>query len=198
MFRVGQGFDVHEFAEGRPLIIGGIEVPSDKGLLGHSDADVLLHTVTDAALGAIGEGDIGHHFPDTDPEWEGADSAKLLAYIWDKVEAKGYTLGNVDCTIMAQAPKMAPYIDQMRALIHAEQPDATRSAAHIEAPAVIFNHHPDSILILPDRYCGLLHIGIFPDVRERFLDDAVDGGLRSWKQPAAKYTIEMDVDFIMA
>jgi 2-C-methyl-D-erythritol 2,4-cyclodiphosphate synthase len=124
MFRVGQGFDVHEFAEGRPLIIGGIEVPSDKGLLGHSDADVLLHTVTDAALGAIGEGDIGHHFPDTDPEWEGADSAKLLAYIWDKVEAKGYTLGNVDCTIMAQAPKMAPYIDQMRAriaeLLHAD------------------------------------------------------------------------------
>ncbi|WP_010308070.1 2-C-methyl-D-erythritol 2,4-cyclodiphosphate synthase [Kurthia senegalensis] len=124
MFRVGQGFDVHEFAEGRPLIIGGIEVPSDKGLLGHSDADVLLHTVTDAALGAIGEGDIGHHFPDTDPEWEGADSAKLLAYIWEKVEAKGYKLGNVDCTIMAQAPKMAPYVDQMRAriaqLLHAD------------------------------------------------------------------------------
>lgn len=124
MFRVGQGFDVHEFAEGRPLIIGGIEVPSDKGLLGHSDADVLVHTVTDAALGAIGEGDIGHHFPDTDPEWEGADSAKLLSFIWDKVEAKGYTLGNVDCTIMAQAPKMAPYIEQMRnriaELLHAE------------------------------------------------------------------------------
>lgn len=124
MFRVGQGFDVHEFAEGRPLIIGGIEVPSDKGLLGHSDADVLLHTVTDAALGAIGEGDIGHHFPDTDPEWEGSDSAKLLSFIWDKVEAKGYTLGNVDCTIMAQAPKMAPYIEQMRnriaELLHAE------------------------------------------------------------------------------
>jgi len=124
MFRVGQGFDVHEFAEGRPLIIGGIEVPSDKGLLGHSDADVLLHTVTDAALGAIGEGDIGHHFPDTDPEWEGADSAKLLSFIWDKVEAKGYTLGNVDCTIMAQVPKMAPYIEQMRnriaELLHAE------------------------------------------------------------------------------
>lgn len=124
MFRVGQGFDVHEFAEGRPLIIGGIEVPSDKGLLGHSDADVLLHTVTDAALGAIGEGDIGHHFPDTDPEWEGADSAKLLSFIWDKVEAKGYVLGNVDCTIMAQAPKMAPYVDQMRnriaELLHAE------------------------------------------------------------------------------
>lgn len=124
MFRVGQGFDVHEFAEGRPLIIGGIEVPSDKGLLGHSDADVLLHTVTDAALGAIGEGDIGHHFPDTDPEWEGADSAKLLSFIWDKVEAKGYVLGNVDCTIMAQTPKMAPYVDQMRnriaELLHAE------------------------------------------------------------------------------
>ena len=132
MFRVGQGFDVHEFAEGRPLIIGGIEVPSDKGLLGHSDADVLLHTVTDAALGAIGEGDIGHHFPDTDPEWEGADSAKLLSFIWDKVEAKGYTLGNVDCTIMAQAPKMAPYIEQMRNRI-AELLNAEPSQVNVKA-----------------------------------------------------------------
>ena len=141
MFRVGQGFDVHEFAEGRPLIIGGIEVPSDKGLLGHSDADVLLHTVTDAALGAIGEGDIGHHFPDTDPEWEGADSAKLLAYIWDKVEAKGYTLGNVDCTIMAQAPKMAPYIDQMRAriaeLLHADVTQVNVKATTTEKVGVV-------------------------------------------------------------
>lgn len=114
MFRVGQGFDVHAFAEGRPLIIGGIEIPHEKGLLGHSDADVLLHTVTDAALGAIGEGDIGHHFPDTDPAFKDADSAKLLEYIWKIVEDKGYKLGNVDCTIMAQRPKMAPYIEPMR------------------------------------------------------------------------------------
>ncbi|WP_019414575.1 2-C-methyl-D-erythritol 2,4-cyclodiphosphate synthase [Paenisporosarcina sp. TG20] len=114
MFRVGQGFDVHEFAENRPLIIGGITIPYEKGLIGHSDADVLLHTVTDAALGAIGEGDIGHHFPDTDPEFKNADSAKLLSYIWNIVEEKGYRLGNIDCTIIAQAPKMAPYISQMR------------------------------------------------------------------------------------
>lgn len=132
MFRVGQGFDVHEFAEGRPLIIGGIEIPSDRGLIGHSDADVLLHTVTDAALGAIGEGDIGHHFPDTDPEWEGADSAKLLSFIWEKVEAKGYTLGNVDCIIMAQAPKMAPYIEQMRNRI-AELLNAEPSQVNVKA-----------------------------------------------------------------
>ncbi|HSO58159.1 MAG TPA: 2-C-methyl-D-erythritol 2,4-cyclodiphosphate synthase [Paenisporosarcina sp.] len=114
MFRVGQGFDVHEFAENRPLIIGGVTIPFEKGLIGHSDADVLLHTVTDAALGAIGEGDIGRHFPDTDPEFKDADSAKLLAYIWNIVEEKGYKLCNVDCTIIAQAPKMAPYITQMR------------------------------------------------------------------------------------
>lgn len=124
MFRIGQGFDVHAFAEGRPLIIGGITIPHEKGLLGHSDADVLLHAVTDAALGAIGEGDIGRHFPDTDPEFKNADSAKLLAYIWKMVEDKGYSLGNVDCTIMAQRPKLAPYIEQMRKciaeLLHAE------------------------------------------------------------------------------
>lgn len=124
MIRVGQGFDVHAFQEGRPLIIGGIEIPHTKGLLGHSDADVLLHAITDAALGAIGEGDIGRHFPDTDPEYKDADSAKLLEYIWKIVEDKGYKLGNVDCTIMAQRPKMAPYIEQMRnriaELLHAE------------------------------------------------------------------------------
>ena len=124
MFRIGQGFDVHEFAEGRPLIIGGITVPHEKGLIGHSDADVLLHTVTDAALGAIGEGDIGRHFPDTEPEFKDADSAKLLEYIWKMVEERGYKLGNIDCTIMAQRPKMAPYIEPMRQriaeLLHAD------------------------------------------------------------------------------
>ncbi|MFJ8460076.1 2-C-methyl-D-erythritol 2,4-cyclodiphosphate synthase [Lysinibacillus xylanilyticus] len=124
MFRVGQGFDVHAFEEGRPLIIGGITIPHEKGLVGHSDADVLLHTVTDAVLGAIGEGDIGRHFPDTDPAFKDADSAKLLEHIWKIVEDKGYVLGNVDCTIMAQRPKMAPYIEQMQnriaELLHAE------------------------------------------------------------------------------
>lgn len=132
MFRVGQGFDVHAFAEGRPLILGGITIPHDRGLLGHSDADVLLHTVTDAALGAIGEGDIGHHFPDTDPAFKDADSAKLLEYIWKIVEDKGYVLGNVDCTIMAQRPKLAPYIEQMRNRI-AELLKAEPSQVNVKA-----------------------------------------------------------------
>lgn len=114
MFRIGQGFDVHQFAEGRPLILGGIEIPYEKGLLGHSDADVLLHTVADACLGAIGEGDIGRHFPDTDPEFKDADSAKLLEHVWGIVKEKGYELVNADCTIIAQKPKMAPYIGKMQ------------------------------------------------------------------------------------
>jgi 2-C-methyl-D-erythritol 2,4-cyclodiphosphate synthase len=114
MFRIGQGFDVHQLTEGRPLIIGGIEIPYEKGLLGHSDADVLLHTIADACLGAIGEGDIGRHFPDTDPEFKDADSARLLEHVWKIVDEKGYKLVNADCTIIAQKPKMAPYIGQMR------------------------------------------------------------------------------------
>ncbi|WP_394220046.1 bifunctional 2-C-methyl-D-erythritol 4-phosphate cytidylyltransferase/2-C-methyl-D-erythritol 2,4-cyclodiphosphate synthase [Halobacillus trueperi] len=114
MFRVGQGFDVHQLTEGRPCIIGGIEIPHEKGLLGHSDADVLLHTIADACLGAIGEGDIGKHFPDTDPAFKGADSGKLLQHVWDIVTEHGYELGNMDCTVIAQAPKMAPYIEQIR------------------------------------------------------------------------------------
>jgi 2-C-methyl-D-erythritol 2,4-cyclodiphosphate synthase len=114
MIRIGQGFDVHEFGEGRPLIIGGITIPHNRGLTGHSDADVLLHTITDAALGAIGEGDIGRHFPDTDAAFKDADSAVLLEKIWALVEDKGYKLGNIDCTIMAQKPKMAPHIEKIR------------------------------------------------------------------------------------
>ncbi|MDN7229311.1 2-C-methyl-D-erythritol 2,4-cyclodiphosphate synthase [Planococcus sp. N064] len=114
MMRIGQGYDVHQLAEGRPFILGGIEIPHDRGLLGHSDADVLLHTITDAALGAIGGGDIGKHFPDTDPEFKDADSKKLLTHIWQYVKEQGYELGNVDCTVIAQKPKLAPYIEQMR------------------------------------------------------------------------------------
>jgi len=114
MFRIGQGYDVHAFAEGRPLIIGGVTIPHDKGLIGHSDADVLLHAITDAALGAIGEGDIGRHFPDTDAAFKDADSAKLLEEIWKTVEGRGYELGNIDCTIIAQRPKMAPHIEEIR------------------------------------------------------------------------------------
>ncbi|OXS55102.1 2-C-methyl-D-erythritol 2,4-cyclodiphosphate synthase [Bacillus sp. V-88] len=114
MFRIGQGFDVHQLVEGRPLIMGGITIPYEKGLLGHSDADVLLHAVADACLGAIAAGDIGKHFPDTDPEFKDADSAKLLQHVWALVKKEGYELGNIDCTIIAQKPKMAPYIDEMR------------------------------------------------------------------------------------
>ncbi|REB07944.1 2-C-methyl-D-erythritol 2,4-cyclodiphosphate synthase [Sporosarcina sp. BI001-red] len=124
MIRIGQGFDVHEFAEGRPLIIGGITIPHTKGLIGHSDADVLLHTITDAALGAIGKGDIGHHFPDTDAAFKDADSAVLLQDVWKLVEEEGYVLGNIDCTIMAQQPKMAPHIETIKNriadLLHAD------------------------------------------------------------------------------
>ena len=132
MIRIGQGFDVHEFEEGRPLIIGGITIPYEKGLTGHSDADVLLHTVTDAALGAIGEGDIGRHFPDTDEAFKDADSAVLLQKVWDIVESKGYRLGNIDCTIMAQKPKMAPHIETIRARI-AELLKADVSQVNVKA-----------------------------------------------------------------
>ncbi len=119
MIRIGQGFDVHEFAEGRPLIIGGVTIPYAKGLIGHSDADVLLHTITDAALGAIAEGDIGRHFPDTDAAFKDADSAKLLEKVWSLIEEKGYKLGNIDCTIIAQKPKMQPYIGEIQTRVAA-------------------------------------------------------------------------------
>lgn len=114
MFRIGQGFDVHQLTEDRPLIIGGVTIPYEKGLMGHSDADVLLHTVTDACLGAIGEGDIGKHFPDTDPNFKDADSSELLQKVWELVKSRGYELVNADCTIIAQKPKMAPHIEQMK------------------------------------------------------------------------------------
>ena len=117
MIRIGQGFDVHQLVEGRPLIIGGITIPYEKGLLGHSDADVLLHTVADAVLGALAEGDIGKHFPDTDAAFKDADSKVLLAEVWKLAKKKGYRLGNIDCTIIAERPKMRPYIDQMREVI---------------------------------------------------------------------------------
>lgn len=132
MIRIGQGYDVHQLVEGRPLILGGLEIPHHKGLLGHSDADVLLHTITDAALGAIGGGDIGKHFPDTDPEFKDADSRKLLTHIWAYVKEQGYELGNVDCTVIAQKPKLAPYIEAMRASI-AELLEADVSQVNVKA-----------------------------------------------------------------
>lgn len=112
--RIGHGYDVHRLVEGRKLIIGGVDIPWEKGLLGHSDADVLLHAIADAILGAIGEGDIGRHFPDTDPAFKGADSMKLLAHVMELADALGYALGNLDATIIAQRPKMAPHIQAMR------------------------------------------------------------------------------------
>ncbi|MBI1921433.1 MAG: 2-C-methyl-D-erythritol 2,4-cyclodiphosphate synthase [Geobacter sp.] len=112
--RIGHGYDVHRLVEGRKLIIGGVDIPYEKGLLGHSDADVLLHAISDAILGAIAEGDIGRHFPDTDPCYKGADSVKLLTHVMALADGKGYRVGNVDATIIAQRPKMAPHIAQMR------------------------------------------------------------------------------------
>lgn len=114
MTRFGMGYDVHRLTEGRKLIIGGVEIPYEKGLWGHSDADVLLHAVTDAILGAAGLGDIGRHFPDTEEKWKGADSRKLLEMAVALVREKGFRVGNVDATIVAQAPKLAPYIPAMQ------------------------------------------------------------------------------------
>ncbi|MYM66475.1 2-C-methyl-D-erythritol 2,4-cyclodiphosphate synthase [Pseudoduganella sp. FT55W] len=116
-FRIGQGYDCHALVEGRKLIIGGVDIPHHVGLLGHSDADVLLHAITDSILGAAALGDIGKHFPDTDPEFKGADSRKLLKEAAKRVVATGYSIGNIDCTIIAQRPKMAPHIMTMRANI---------------------------------------------------------------------------------
>ena len=112
--RVGLGYDVHKLVEGRKLIIGGVHIPHEKGLLGHSDADVLIHAVMDSILGALALGDIGKHFPDTDEKYKGADSIKLLEFVYNLIADKGYSIGNIDCTIIAQSPKMAPHIQNMR------------------------------------------------------------------------------------
>lgn len=115
--RIGLGYDVHKLTENRKLIIGGVEIPHDKGLLGHSDADVLIHAIMDSILGALALGDIGKHFPDTDEEYKGADSMKLLEHVYNLITSKGYKIGNIDSTIIAQSPKMAPYIESMRSNI---------------------------------------------------------------------------------
>ena len=112
--RIGEGWDIHALVEGRRLVLGGVEIPFSKGLLGHSDADALLHAITDAVLGAAGLGDIGHHFPDTDVRFKGSDSAVLLTHAMQRAQQLGYRLGNVDCTVVAQAPKLAPHIPAMR------------------------------------------------------------------------------------
>ncbi|YCO04147.1 2-C-methyl-D-erythritol 2,4-cyclodiphosphate synthase [Vibrio sp. VNB-15] len=117
MIRIGHGFDVHKFGGEGPVIIGGVAVPYEQGLIAHSDGDVALHALSDALLGAIAAGDIGRHFPDTDDQWKGADSRELLKDVYRRVKEQGYRLGNADITIMAQAPKMAPYIEAMCAVI---------------------------------------------------------------------------------
>ena len=117
--RIGHGYDVHKLVEGRDLILGGVKIEYEKGLLGHSDADVLLHAVSDALLGAAGLGDIGKHFPDTDPQYKGADSLELLRIVAARVKEAGYRVSNIDVTMIAQRPKLAPHIPQMRCNIAA-------------------------------------------------------------------------------
>ena len=114
MIRIGHGYDVHAFADNRKCILGGVDVPCEKGLLGHSDADVLLHAVSDSLLGAAALGDIGKHFPDTDERYKGADSLKLLKNVCELINSKGYKVVNIDATVIAQMPKLAPFTDQMR------------------------------------------------------------------------------------
>lgn len=132
MLRVGQGYDVHQLVTGRPLIIGGVHIPYEKGLLGHSDADVLLHAVTDACLGAVGLGDIGSYFPDNDDAYKNADSSILLKHVWEMIKGKGYQLVNIDATIIAQKPKMAPYIELMKTKI-ASVLEAEREQINVKA-----------------------------------------------------------------
>ena len=114
MFRIGHGYDVHKLVEGRKLILGGVDIPHETGLLGHSDADVVVHAIMDAMLGALALGDIGKHFPDTDPVYSGADSINLLKRVTEIIAEQGYSVGNIDSTIICQAPKLAPHIDTMR------------------------------------------------------------------------------------
>jgi len=118
--RIGTGFDVHALVAGRPLVLGGVTIPFERGLAGHSDADVLLHALADALLGALALGDIGHFFPDTDPAWRGADSRELLRHVMTHVSSQGWSIGNVDTTIIAEAPRLATHVPAMRARIAAD------------------------------------------------------------------------------
>lgn len=132
MFRIGHGYDVHRLVQGRKLILGGVEIPHTLGLLGHSDADVLLHAIADALLGAAAMGDIGCLFPDSDPQYAGADSRELLRQVAQRVRESGYSIANVDATVLAQKPKLRPYIDAMRAQI-AEALDIPASCVSVKA-----------------------------------------------------------------
>jgi len=130
--RLGNGFDVHALVAGRPLVLGGVTIPFDRGLLGHSDADVLLHAVCDAILGALALGDIGMHFPDTDPRFAGADSRVLLRHVMSLARERGYAIGNVDATLIAQVPRLAPHVAPMRANLAADL-DSTLDAISVKA-----------------------------------------------------------------
>ncbi|CAM3504931.1 2-C-methyl-D-erythritol 2,4-cyclodiphosphate synthase [Vibrio aerogenes CECT 7868] len=132
MLRIGHGFDVHKFGSDSPLIIGGVVIPYESGFIAHSDGDVALHALSDALLGAIGAGDIGRHFPDTDEAWKDIDSRILLREVYQQVKSSGYRLGNADITIIAQAPKMAPYVGMMQKII-AE--DLESAVSHINVKA---------------------------------------------------------------
>lgn len=132
MMRIGHGYDVHRLVRGRRLILGGVDIPHETGLLGHSDADVLTHAVMDALLGAAAMGDIGHLFPDNDPAFAGADSLALLREVMARLHAEGYAVGNIDCTVLAQAPKLAPHIAQMRSNL-AESLDIGTDCVSIKA-----------------------------------------------------------------
>lgn len=130
--RIGNGFDVHALVPGRRLVLGGVTIPYERGLAGHSDADALLHAICDAILGALGAGDIGIHFPDTDPTYKDADSRALLRRVWQRASAAGYALGNVDATVIAQAPRLSPYVAQMVANIAADC-DARAEQVNVKA-----------------------------------------------------------------
>ena len=147
--RVGMGYDVHKLVEGRDLILGGVKIPYEKGLLGHSDADVLLHAIMDALLGAAALGDIGKHFPDTDPAYKGASSIRLLEEVGRMIDEKLYVIGNIDATIIAQRPKMAPHIEQMRKNV--------AEALHIEVDQVNIKATQKKDLVLLEREKGFLH-----------------------------------------
>jgi len=132
MMRIGHGYDVHPFVAGRDLILGGVKIPHSKGLHGHSDADVLIHAICDACLGAAGLGDIGRHFPDTDAQYKNIDSRKLLRKVKDAIASNGWVVGNIDSTVVAQAPRLAPYLEQMSANIAADL-DMDRHLVNIKA-----------------------------------------------------------------
>ena len=136
-FRIGNGFDAHALVEGRPLVLGGVDIPFSRGLAGHSDADVVLHAIADALLGAVALGDLGAHFPDTDARWKDADSRTLLRHVLTLVQGRGYAVANVDATIIAQAPRLAPFVGRMRELIAS---DLACDPASISVKATTTDH----------------------------------------------------------